>query len=174
MKKIILSLMLALSLFLVACGGKETFDMPLNEVLEKVYENVEDFPFEYMNNVDTAGDHSELEAMLEGTGITVEEYLGNLVAGSTFTEAKYEQVIISEPFNTSIPHSVVLIKLAEGEDVEAVKEEIKTNADPRKWICVEADTVVVESIGDVILLLMTSETVAPIMQQNFLSLAETK
>lgn len=174
MKKIILSLMLALSLFLVACGGKETFDMPLNEVLEKVYENVEDFPLEYMNNVDTAGDHSELEAMLEGTGITIEEYLGNLVAGSTFTEAKYEQVIISEPFNTSIPHSVVLIKLAEGEDVEAVKEEIKANAEPRKWICVEADTVIVESIGDVILLVMTSETVAPIMQQNFLSLAETK
>ena len=170
MKKIILSLMLALSLFLVACGGKETFDMPLNEVLEKVYEGVEDFPLEYMNNVDTAADHSELEAMLEGTGITVEEYLGNLVAGSTCTSAKYEQVIISEPFNTSIPHSVVLIKLAEGEDVEAVKAEIKQNADPRKWICVEADMVVVESIGNVVLLVMSSETATPIFQENFLNL----
>ena len=171
MKKIILSLMLVLSLFLIACGKKEeNLDMDLNEDLEKVYENVSDFPLEYMSNVDTAADHSELEAMLEGTGITVEEYLGNLVSSSTFTTAEYEQVIISEPFNTSIPHSVVLIKVKEGVDVEAVKAEILENADPRKWICVEADEVIVESIGDVVLLVMSTSEVAQAMQQNFLSL----
>lgn len=171
MKKIILSLMLALSLFLVACGGKETFDMPLNEVLEKVYEGVEDFPLEYMDNFDTAADFTEfIEANFEGNDELFNEWLGYRVSSCIFTEAKYEQVIISEPFNTSIPHSVVLIKLAEGEDVEAVKAEIKLNADPRKWICVEAEMVVVESIGNVVLLVMSNSTATPVYQQNFLNL----
>ena len=180
MKKIILSLMLVLSLLLVACGGKEpeqeeqkndNLEISLNEVLEKLYEGVEDFPLEYMDNFDTAADFTEFkEFNFDNNDELFNEWLGYKVSSSIFTEAKYEQVIISEPFNTSIPHSVVLIKLAEGEDVEAVKAEIITNADPRKWICVEAEMVVVENIGNVVLLVMSNSTATPIFQENFLNL----
>lgn len=44
----------------------------------------------------------------------------------------------------SVPHSVVVIEMNEGADIEAAKQSIKENADGRKWVCVgveDEDTV---------------------------------
>ena len=59
-------------------------------------------------------------------------------------------------------------------DVEAAKEQIKANANPRKWICVEAEKVVVENIGNTIFFLMASNEDAESITKSFNSLAETK
>ena len=40
------------------------------------------------------------------------------------------------------------------------KKLLEENADPAKWICVEAESVVVENVGDVILFIMADKDVA--------------
>ena len=43
-------------------------------------------------------------------------------------------------------------------DVEKTKEEIKEKVNPAKWICVEASSVIVESKGNVIILIMLDDS----------------
>ena len=57
---------------------------------------------------------------------------------------------------------------------ELYKESLKENADPRKWLCVEAEEVVVESIDNTVLFLMASSQEANAIKDAFMSLAEAK
>lgn len=68
----------------------------------------------------------------------------------------FEEGIASEPMMTSVAHSVCLVKLKAGADVEAVKKEIAAKVNPYKWICagVEPENVRVESVGNLVLLVM--------------------
>ena len=63
--------------------------------------------------------------------------------------------------------------MPEGTDVVKTKQLLLDNADPRKWICVEAESVVVESVGDVILYLMADQATADAVKDAFLSLSES-
>ena len=74
-------------------------------------------------------------------------------ASYAFTEVEYKEAIASESMTGSIPHSVVLIRLEE-------------NANPRKWICVEAENTYVMSKGDLVVLIMSNE-LAPKIKENF-------
>ena len=62
----------------------------------------------------------------------------------------------SEPMIGSSAHSIVLIRVNDGSDIAKIKEDIKTNVDPRKWICVGVDpeNVVVDNIDNMIILIM--------------------
>ena len=51
-------------------------------------------------------------------------------------------------------------------DIEDAKEKIKENANPRKWLCVEAENVVVENNGDLIILIM-SDSKTETLKTNF-------
>ena len=55
----------------------------------------------------------------------------------------------------------------EGADIEDAKTKIKDSVDPRKWICVEAETVKVVNRGDVILLIMASFDNAKNVEEAF-------
>ncbi len=44
-------------------------------------------------------------------------------------------------------HTVVLFRLESASDAKEVVEDIKKNANPRKWICVEAENTYVLSKG---------------------------
>ena len=68
---------------------------------------------------------------------------------------------------SSIAYSVVLVRMNEGADIEAAKTKIKDSVDPRKWICVEAETVKVVNRGDVILLIMASFDNAKNVEEAF-------
>ena len=83
-----------------------------------------------------------------------------------------EEAVFSEPMMNANPFSVCLVRVKDGTDVEALKKDIKANADPRKWICVgvEDDDVRVESIGNVVLLVMANNSEK--YTEAFLSLAE--
>lgn len=76
-----------------------------------------------------------------------------------FTFAKYvsgAEAFVSEPMMGSFAHSVVLVRLPQGADVTAFANEVRANADARKWICVEAEKVTVTQKGDLVLLVMSS------------------
>lgn len=61
-----------------------------------------------------------------------------------------------EPMIGSIAFSMVAVRVADGQDTKAVAESMKAGVDPRKWICVEADDMLVAGYGDVVLLVMVS------------------
>lgn len=148
-KKIFLSIMCLLSVTLLfsGCGKKEgNLSYTPTEVIEKVYAGLEnDLP------------------MLATTEINDENlsyYLG-------VESLDYKEAVASEPMMGSIAHSIVVVRMNEGADIEKAKQEIKDNVDPRKWICVEAESVFVESKGDVIILIMSSNEKAEKIKTNF-------
>ncbi len=67
----------------------------------------------------------------------------------------------------SQPYSIVVLNVPEGTDVEAVRADIEANANPRKWVCVEAEQVNVVANGNTILLAMASSTVCDTLVANF-------
>lgn len=87
-------------------------------------------------------------------------------------DVTYTEALASEPMMSSIAHSVVLLRVEEGSDIEKVKETIKTKVDPRKWICVgvEAEDVIVDNIGNLVILIMIDESA--LLHDAFLTLAE--
>lgn len=78
--------------------------------------------------------------------------------------------LASDALNSSLPHSVVLVQLPEGTDVDAYAKTMEENADPRKWICVEAEKTIVSKNGNMVLLVMTREDTADAITANFLAL----
>ena len=76
-------------------------------------------------------------------------------------EMDFEEAIACEPMMGSIAHSICLIKVKDGTDIEKVKAEIKEKVNPRKWICVGVDRedVIVINKGNIILLVI--DQIAP-------------
>ena len=81
-----------------------------------------------------------------------------------------EEALASESM-ISMPHSVCLARVKDGTDIEALKKEIKEKVNPRKWICVgvEPENVLVDNIGNLVILVMTNSSPQEIMD-SFLSL----
>ncbi len=77
-------------------------------------------------------------------------------------EMEFEEAIASEPLMGSVAHSVCLVKVKDGTDIEKVKAEIKEKVNPRKWICVGVDKedVIVLNKGNIILLVI--DQIAPL------------
>lgn len=67
----------------------------------------------------------------------------------------------------STAHSVVMMRLPSGMDVSGVARQVKENADPRKWICVEAEKTIVKTKGDLVLLVMSDTAAADAIAANF-------
>ena len=152
MKKIV-SIVLALSLVLslAACGGKKAEETQpalsvsgtMEELLNKT---IEQRPVEFMGGVipvdltDTSEDG--LWALKSYTGLDSVE--------------KITEAAAFEPMMGSMAFSMVLVRLAEGADAKTVAESMKAGIDTRKWICVEADDLLVTGYGDVVMLIMVS------------------
>lgn len=81
------------------------------------------------------------------------------------------QVVSSGPMISSIPYSLCLIRVEEGADIEEIRQRIFDSANPRKWICVEAEKVVVNHSGDVILLLMANKDIEETIYDAFVQVA---
>ena len=148
MKKILFMLCaLVLSISLTGCGQKNV-EGTLEEIMDKVYASIPE---------------DERPMMLMNTEITeenVEMYLGT-------SDIEFEEALASESATGSIPHSVVIIRVKDNANVEAIKEKIENSVNPRKWICVEAEEVEVESKGNLIILIMSSEANAEKIETEF-------
>lgn len=75
--------------------------------------------------------------------------------------------LASEAAMSSVAHSVVLFRVSEDVDVEAMMKSIEDNMDPRKWICVEAEKTYVLQNNDLVILIMSNEETADKIAENF-------
>ena len=73
----------------------------------------------------------------------------------------------SEALISAVPHSIALLRVPEGTDVETVAKQIEENANPRKWVCVEAEKTIVKTRGNVVLLVMSDAATADQVAANF-------
>ena len=72
-------------------------------------------------------------------------------------DAKIVDSVKSESMMMPSNHSLCIVEVKAGEDVASVKNDIFTNANPRKWICANADKVMVVDSGNIIMLVMSTE-----------------
>lgn len=84
-------------------------------------------------------------------------------------EITYTEGVVSMPAMSSVAYQCVLLRVDEA-DVETVKETLKNSADPDKWVCVSAETVLIESRGDVIFFIMSGKDEAYAMNSAFQNL----
>ena len=144
-KKILLVIMVfTMAMFITGCGKEEKKDLniegTLEEIMTKVYEKLpEDNRPMMLGNI-------------EVTEENVEYYLGS-------SDIKYTEALASEPGIGSIAHSVVLLRVDDGEDIEKVKTTIKEKVDPRKWLCVgvEREDLIVKNKGNLVILIMVED-----------------
>ena len=145
--------MLVIVALTVGCGNKN-IEGSLEDIMTKVYADIPE---------------NERPMMLMNTEVNdenIEYYLGT-------KDIEYEEALASESGIGSIAHSVVLVRTKENADVAEIKEKIKENVNPRKWICVgvEEDDVIVENKGDLIILIMVeNENNSEKIDNNFKSL----
>ena len=169
MKKFIcLCLALTMALSLAACGKKApaettapaaSVEGTMEELVNKIIDNR---PVEFSGGsivIDLA-DTSE-----DGQWI-VKSYTGLEDASALTDAAAYE------PMMSSIAFSLVTVRVAPDGDARAVAESMKSGIDPRKWICVEADDLLVAGCGDVVMLIMVSST-SGMTAQSFVDAFQT-
>ena len=149
MKKLIaLVLALVMAVAMVACGQKAPAAQEKAPLAGTMEENalkvMEIAPVEFMGGiipVDLA-DTSE-------DGQWAVAYFTGLSDATKITDAAvYESMMGSQAF------SLVMVRTAEGVDAKAVAEEMKSNIDPRKWICVGADEIMAAGYGDTVMFIM--------------------
>lgn len=135
----------ALTISLTGCKSSN-LDGTLEEIMESVYSDV------------YTGLSDDEKPMLGNINVS-EDMQDNIAYYIGTEDIEYEEILASEPMMGSIAHSVVLVRMKENADIEAAKKAIKENIDPRKWICVEVpeDKVIVESKGNVIILIMVAD-----------------
>ena len=167
-KRLLILSMFLTALLITSCGKASEGDAAdestdahlvgsLSEIMNSVYENA-----------DLSQDFRDAMADFDAGEIPAEsaEYLIG-TADVEYTESYY-----SVPMISVNPYQCILLRLPEGADMDAAKETILTNADPRKWVCVEAESVVVENVGDVILFVMADTATADAIKASFLALGE--
>lgn len=125
--------------------------------------NVEGTLEEIMTKLYAGINQDNLPMMLSNMEIS-KESLENFVGTS---EIDMKEAMVSESGVGSIAHSVVLIRLNDASKANDAVTKIKEHANPRKWICVEASNVVVKSKGDLVVLIMSNEELAPKLETNF-------
>ena len=161
MKKILrLSVILfVLVMGITACGKDEEkkeankLDLSVEKIVDRVYDNIPDDDMPALITMEILDDN-------------IEYYLGT-------KDIDYKKAIASEPLMSSNAWSVVIVELNDGADVEKTKKAIKDNVNPAKWICVDAEKVIVENRGNIIILIMMDEgnaNIADKVLENFKNL----
>lgn len=169
MKKLLLVIMaLAAVLCFTACetddtgqiGDKtEKLDGSLEEIMEKIYETA-DVDENFREFVKTSLYNDVVTAK------RAEYYLGK-------ADLEFEEALASEPVMQPGAYSLVLVRVKEGADIEQLKNDIRENINPMKWICVgvQEENIIVDSIGDVVFLVMSDDQAKP-LHEAFLALGE--
>ena len=77
-----------------------------------------------------------------------------------------EEAICSEPMIGSQAYSFCLVRAKKDADIDELKQNIMDGIDPRKWICVQANKIIVANYGDVIALIMTDNNLSESMADD--------
>lgn len=155
MKKLLVSLLVMMMFMLGACSNADDAinEMPLEDIMDSLY-----------------ADFSEEELPMFGEYVEVNADNVNWYLG--LNECDFKEALANEPLIGSIAHSAVLVRGNEGQDMEALKEEIRANLNTNKWICVGIDSedLVTEIRGNVLLVIIDAEGRAQKMVEVFKSL----
>lgn len=151
MKKFLAFVLAVMMLALVGCAGNSgshgSQSTPLTDDLEtivdKIYEKADPGFMVATIPVDIADTEWSLKAF---TGLDAND--------------KLKEAVASEAMIGSIPYSLVLVRLNSAADAKAVAEQMKSGIDQRKWICVEADDLMVSGYSDVVMLVMVGSEYA--------------
>ena len=169
MKKMFLMVILMVAvLSFTGCGtkggAKDTsksgnLDGSLEELIKEIYATA-DIDSNFKEYVDSG------TMFVEVNEENVEYHLGK-------ADIEFEEALASEPIMQPGAYSLVLVRVKEGADIETIKNEIKENVDPFKWVCVGVaeENVIVDSIGDVIFLVMSDDQ-AQNLHEAFLDLGK--
>ena len=120
----------------------------LTALVDTVYEGLELFP-------------SLATMELEMTDVDTVTYETGLASAD-----KIDAVVVSAPMMSSQAYSMVLVKVKDGEDADAVAKEMSENINPNKWICVSAE-IYATSSGNVAFLVMTNAEMADDVYESF-------
>ena len=155
MKKSLRILAAALCVFaaltaLTACTGDKPAenpgaDMSVSEILDSVMSSVE----------------------LEINTVTTELDAENFPYFAFIEQAEGMEGAVSEAMINAIAHSVVLVRVPDSEDPATVAQQIKDNANPAKWVCVEAEKTEVVRNGNLVLLVMSDTATADAVVKSF-------
>lgn len=88
------------------------------------------------------------------------------------TRNRYADGIAAEAAMSSVPFSVCLVQANSADEAEQLAADIEANADPRKWVCVEAESKIVDWSGDKVILIMASSDLADQLHAGFTALAQ--
>ena len=148
---------------LTGCGNSSNGDNAQNT------EN----PFADRNLADVINDIYDTAGGMEISLGDPEEVDETMMAYDIGTEdlTGIEQVVVSEPMMSSIPYSLCLVRVSEDADIKDIRQRIFDGANPRKWICVEAEKVTVNNAGNVILLLMADKDIEETIYNAFVEVA---
>lgn len=143
MKKLIaLLLAVVMVVGMTACGGStKTVEGKMEDLANQI---ITENPVEFMGGIipvdltDTSED-----------GVWAVNYNTGLKNGEKLTD-----IAVFEPMMGSMAFSMVLVRVADAKNAEAVAKEMSDNIDTRKWICVEANEKLVAGYGDVVMLIM--------------------
>ncbi len=166
MKKIV-AVLLTLSLAavaLVGCGasGSSSSSAPAASGLPESLEEI-------MDTILSGFGEDELPALMPADMQEGHKYLplnaenGQYYVGST---AFLDGIAADAAINV-VPFSVCLLRAESAEKAAELAAEVEKNADPRKWICAEAEAKLVACVDDVVLLVMTDKATAEKIVANF-------
>lgn len=163
--RIAIAISLLAAVMLTGCGkAAEDYTPKLEgsceEILNQVYENAK-------------LDAGLREAMEQGYYSTapIDESMEEYLLGTT--ELDYTDSVCSMPMANATAYQCIILRLGEDADILKSKQLLIDNANPIKWICVEAESVVVENVGDVVLYVMADQKTADAIKTAFLALRES-
>lgn len=180
MKKLLLSLLALLMIGSMAgCSSKEKADEPVNDDPENEVLPGEENGDDEVLGVEVIGDvDTDLQWAMEMALQDVDLPAYALMALDSDTYESYTftpyvegyEAVSADAMISSIAHSVVMVKLPDGtpqEEVEALAASMKENAQPNKWICVEAEKVETAVNNNLVLLVMSNADVVDQIVSNF-------
>lgn len=184
MKKLLLTMLMAAMLVgLTACGGKgeeaptpttAPTQAPENNDAQTPDNNEAATPDEGSNPDVSAKDPVDDVAILEvqdavvalsgqnfGNFMMSEEIVDKEAAGWALGYEGFDKDFVAAshfaPMTGSTAFELVFFRVAEGTDVQAFADDIRANANPIKWICVQANVVKTAIRGNTILFVMSDE-----------------
>lgn len=165
MKKIsVLMALILVLLALVGCGTSNNGDSSAAPAV-----TLEGTPSEIVDKI-YAGAPEDLEyPMMLTTSELTED---NSVYMTGVERSEYKEGAVSESMVGSIAYSMVVLRANDAEGAQALADSVKEKVDPRKWICVEAETVNTAVIGDVVFMVMADQATADALTASFEALAQ--
>lgn len=174
MKKliIILAALLAASVLLVSCAKDETVSPNNQDVVENqetvTPDEIPETPVEDETPVEpevpaASGLQATVDAIYEKYPVP---FMAGTIPAEMITadsyayytgmadDSKVADLLVSESMIGAQAYSLVLVTVKDGEDVNAVADSMINGIDQRKWMCVEADDIIVSGKDNTVMLIM--------------------